>query len=99
MRICLVTDRRRRSPLEQAAEAADAGIDIIQVRERDLETAELGSLVTRIVRIPRGSATRVVVNDRLDVALAGEADGVHLRADSIPPSRARSIAPRPFLIG
>jgi thiamine-phosphate diphosphorylase len=41
----------------------------------------------------------VVVNDRLDVALASGADGVHLRGDSIPPGSARSIAPPGFLIG
>jgi thiamine-phosphate pyrophosphorylase len=99
MTVCLVTDRARRSPIDQAAEAADAGVDIIQVRERGLEAAELASLVLHIVRVTRGSPTRVVVNDRLDVAIACEADGVHLRGDSVPPERARSIAPRPFLIG
>jgi len=97
--ICLVTDRRRRPPVEQSAEAVDAGVDVIQVRERDLETSELAALVTQIVRIARGSPTRVVVNDRLDVALACDAHGVHLRGDSVPPGRARSIAPPGFLIG
>ena len=48
----------------------------------------------------RGTATRVVVNDRLDVALACGADGVHLRGDSIAGRRgARAIAPPGFLIG
>jgi len=97
--ICLVTDRRRRPPAEQAAEAVDAGVDLIQVRERDLETSDLAALVSQIVRIAGGSSTRVVVNDRLDVALACEAHGVHLRGDSVPPARARSIAPPGFLIG
>ena len=99
MTICLVTDRRRRPPAEQAAEAVDAGVDLIQVRERDLETSDLAALVSQIVRIAGGSSTRVVVNDRLDVALACEAHGVHLRGDSVPPARARSIAPPGFLIG
>jgi thiamine-phosphate pyrophosphorylase len=109
--ICLVTDRRRLTPadapfgasrrclVEQARHAAEAGIDLIQVRERDLETAELASLVGDLVAVTRGSATRVVVNDRLDVALAGAADGVHLRADSIPVQAARRLAPHGFLIG
>jgi thiamine-phosphate pyrophosphorylase len=97
--ICLVTDRRRRSPTEQAAEAADAGVDLIQIRERDLDASELAAIVTRIVQITRGSRSRVVVNDRLDIALACEADGVHLRGDSIPPARARAIVPPGFLIG
>jgi thiamine-phosphate pyrophosphorylase len=97
--ICLVTDRRRRSPIEQAAEGADAGVDLIQIRERDLDASELAAIVTRIVQITRGSRSRVVVNDRLDIALACEADGVHLRGDSIPPARARAIVPPGFLIG
>lgn len=99
MTICLVTDRRRRPPVEQAREAAEAGVDIIQVRERDLDARALCALVRDVVRVTRGSRARVVVNDRLDVALAAGADGVHLRGDSIPPARARSLAPAGFLLG
>jgi thiamine-phosphate pyrophosphorylase len=99
MTICLVTDRRRRPLIEQAAEAADAGVDLVQIRERDLPASELASLVAHVVGVTRGSRTRVVVNERLDVAMACGADGVHLRGDSIPPSRARSMAPPGFLIG
>jgi thiamine-phosphate pyrophosphorylase len=99
MTICLVTDRRRRSPVEQAAEAVDAGVDIIQIRERDIEAAELVALVTRVVRVARGSPTRVVVNDRLDVAMACNAHGVHLRGDSVAPARVREMVPPGFLVG
>ena len=98
MTICLVTDRRRRSPVEQASEAAAAGVDIIHIRERDLEAGELSALVAEIVGVTRGSATRVVVNDRVDVALAAGADGVHLRGDSMPAARVRAVVPRGFLI-
>ena len=109
--ICLVTDRRRLAPADapfdasrrclvaQARHAVDAGIDLIQVRERDLEAAELAALVTDLVAVTRGTSTRVVVNDRLDVALACAADGVHLRADSIAVEAARRLAPHGFLIG
>jgi len=97
--LCLVTDRRVRPVVEQCREAVRAGVDMIQVRERDLDGGRLASLVTELVRLTRGTATRVVVNDRLDVALACRADGVHLRGDSIPPGPARSIAPAGFLIG
>ncbi len=65
----------------------DAGIDYLQVRERDLEAAALVDLVQEVVVLARGSSTRVVVNDRLDVALACGAAGVHLRGDSVPPRR------------
>jgi thiamine-phosphate pyrophosphorylase len=97
--LCLVTDRRRRSVVEQCRDAVQAGVDLIQVRERDLEAAALSALVAELVRLTRASETRVVVNERLDVALASGADGVHLRGDSIPAARARSMAPAGFLIG
>jgi thiamine-phosphate pyrophosphorylase len=97
--LCLVTDRRVRPVVEQCGEAVRAGVDMIQIRERDLDGRSLTSLVADLVRLTRGTATRVVVNDRLDVALACGADGVHLRGDSIPPASARSIAPPGFLIG
>jgi thiamine-phosphate pyrophosphorylase len=107
--LCLVTDRRRlvgadggfraaRSELAALArDAVNAGVDLIQVRERDLETAQLVDLVGDLADIARGSATHVVVNDRLDVALACGA-GVHLRSDSIAPPAARSVGDGSVLI-
>jgi thiamine-phosphate pyrophosphorylase len=108
--ICLVTDRRRLAPgagaeaqvdalVAQVAEAARAGADLVQVRERDLDAAALLSLARRGVDVTRGSRTRVVINDRVDVALAAGADGVHLRADSIEPRRARALVPGGWTIG
>lgn len=99
MIICLVTDRRRADPVVQAKRAAEDGVDIIQIRERDLEAAALAALVVDVLRAVRGTSTRVVVNDRLDVALACGAHGVHLRSDSIPTEAARTIAPAGFVIG
>src|SRR6185295_1501416 len=69
------------------------------VRERDLEAAELGMLVTAVVSAIRGWSTKVVVNDRVDVAIACGADGVHLRGDSMPAVRVRRMTPDGFLIG
>jgi len=109
--LCLVTDRRRLCPeaagfeadrrrlAEQAAWAVKSGIDFIQVRERDLEAAQLAAVVTDFVRAAQGSGTRVVVNDRLDIALACGAQGLHLRHDSLPAAAARTITPPGFLIG
>jgi thiamine-phosphate diphosphorylase len=99
MMICLVTDRRRADPVQQARWAAEAGIDLIQVRERDLEAAALAALVTDVLTVTRGTRTRIVVNDRLDVALACGAGGVHLRGDSVPVSAARRLARAGFLVG
>jgi thiamine-phosphate diphosphorylase len=98
----LVTDRRRLSPgateiqaagavVDLVEAAAGAGIDLIQIRERDLETRALVSLVRRCVSAVTGTKTRVLVNDRLDVALAADAAGAHLREDSIAVKAARSI--------
>jgi thiamine-phosphate pyrophosphorylase len=97
--LCLITDRRRVAVVEQCRAAVSAGIDLIQVRERDLDAAALAELVGDLVRLARGTATRVVVNDRLDVALTCGAHGVHLRGDSIAAAKARAIAPAGFLIG
>ena len=106
-----MTDRRRLSGatadpgraqqclLRQAQHAVDARIDVLQIREPDLEATELARLVTGMVAMARGSRSRIVVNDRLDIALACGAAGVHLRANSLPPLAARSIAPRGFVIG
>ena len=99
MTLCLVTDRHRAPVVEQCRDAVRAGIDMIQVRERDLEAAALSALVGDLVRLTRGTSTRVVVNERLDVAIACGADGVHLRGDSIAVGQARSIAPAGFLVG
>jgi len=107
---CLVTDRRRlagagapfdhsrRLLLAQLENAVQRGVDLIQVRERDLEGGQLAALVEAALTLARGTSSRIVVNDRLDVALACGADGVHLRADSIPTADARRIVPAGFLI-
>src|SRR5262249_5036290 len=94
-----VTDRRSADVLEQARRAVDAGVDLIQVRERDLDARAMTALVSAVVGIARGSRTRVVVNDRADVALAGRADGGHPPADSIGVAHARALVPPPLLVG
>jgi thiamine-phosphate pyrophosphorylase len=91
--------RARQCLIAQARHAIEAGVDVIQIRERDLEAAQLARLVAEVVVMARGTSCRVVVNDRFDVALACGAAGVHLRADSLPPSAVRSVVPRGFLIG
>ena len=103
--ICFVTDRRRvpggteAALLARITAAARAGVHLIQIRERDLEARSLARLVTAAVAAVRGTASRILVNDRLDVALSAGAHGVHLRGDSVPATRAREIAPRGFLLG
>ncbi len=105
--MCLVTDRRRLSGGRDAIDrlvdlvtaAARAGVDLIHIRERDLDARDLGVLVRRCVKSVERTGTRVVVNDRADVALASGADGVHLRGDSIPAGAARSLLPAGAIVG
>ncbi len=85
--------------LDRIASAARAGVDLVQIREPDRDAAGLLRLTRGALRLVDGLQTRVVVNDRLDVALAAGAAGVHLRGSSFPAAAARSLAPRPFLIG
>lgn len=83
---------RRRLLLDKIAEAASAGLDYIQIREKDLSSHELEKLADAAVQAVRGnSQTRVLINSRSDVALACGADGVHLRSDDISPAQARAL--------
>jgi len=101
-RLCYITDRHALEPRPLPpliGEAVQAGIDLIQIREKDLPTRELLQLAESAVAAAKGSGTRIVVNDRLDIALAGGADGVHLGTQSIPAQAVRNIVPEGFLIG
>lgn len=69
---------------ETIRNAAAAGVDWIQIREKDLETRALLELVRVAVAETRPGGTRIIVNDRLDVALAAGAGGVHLGEASLP---------------
>lgn len=117
--LCYVTDRHAFGPspensaatlLEWIASAARAGVNWIQIREKDLGGRELSGLVHKAVRgaVQNAEAIaprcRIVVNDRLDAAIAAGAAGVHLGEDSLPVEdvvqwcRAGN-APADFLVG
>jgi len=88
--------RRRELLLARIAEAARAGVDYIQLREKDLPTRELESLAREAVGMVRETGnvkreTHLLINSRYDVALATGADGVHLPSDDIPASDARTV--------
>ena len=104
----MVTDRRRVAHADTSdvealiiavGRSVDAGATMIQVRERDLEDTVLFDLTARLVRRSTSAGVKVVVNDRVDVAMAAGAAGVHLPASGVAPDRVRAIAPAGFLIG
>jgi thiamine-phosphate diphosphorylase len=105
--VCLVTDRRRLGTGSHAIDdlvgmverAGIAGVNLVQIREADLPSRELLALTERAVAAVAGTSTRVLVNDRIDVALAAGAAGVHLKADSVGAGAVRRIAPAGFIIG
>lgn len=86
-----VTDRRQADIVTCSARAVQDGVEMIQIREKDLSSRELFDLVCRIRDLAAGSNTRVLVNDRLDVALAAGVDGVHLPAAGLPPGCVRPL--------
>jgi thiamine-phosphate pyrophosphorylase len=89
---------RRKRLLEKISEAASVGVDYIQLRERDLPARELESLakdavsiVTKLKTENRKLRTALLINSRTDVAIAVQADGVHLRSDDVSPQEVRVI--------
>ena len=82
---------------EVAARAACDGVEMIQIRAKELSVHDLSSLVRIVLRAAQTS--RILVNTRTDVALACGAHGVHLPAGSMTPDIIRRIAPAGFLIG
>jgi len=101
-RLCLVTDRRQtagRALLDVIALAVQSGVDAVQLREKDLAARALLDLAVQLRDLCRRSGAVLLINDRIDVALAAGAGGVHLPADSFSPRDARGVLGPDPLIG
>ena len=85
--------------LQQVSAAVAAGINLIQIREKQLTARCLFALVERASDLTRGTNTRLLVNDRADVAVGAGADGVHLTRQSLDAAMIRKTFGKEILIG
>lgn len=88
-----------RSHEEVARLAIEGGADVVQIRDKNRSARELVAAGNQVRKVTERTGTLFIVNDRLDVALACGADGVHLGQDDLPVVAARVIAPSGFIIG
>jgi thiamine-phosphate pyrophosphorylase len=101
-RLLVVTDRHQTNgrplvPLLQGV--LTAGVSAIQLRERDLSARELVTLAREVQAVTASRRSQLLINDRIDVALALEGVGVHLRSNSLPVSVARQLLGAQRLLG
>src|SRR5262249_2641628 len=101
-KLVLVTDRKAtggRDLCDVVAAALDAGLHAVQLRDKDLAGRPLLALAERLRALTARSGALLLVNDRVDVALAAGADGVHLGDGSMPVDVVRALLPADALIG
>jgi thiamine-phosphate pyrophosphorylase len=100
---CYITDRHQAGGLEALLplieRALELGVELIQIREKDLPPRELAAFCRRVMVLPNPHQTLVLINERVDVALACGAHGVHLPGGRIAPAELRPILPERFVVG
>jgi thiamine-phosphate pyrophosphorylase len=102
LRLVVITDRGLAAPrplVEVVSAALAAGAPAIQLRDKHATGAEMLETARELRALTRSFGALLFVNDRLDVALAADADGVHLGPDDLPVSAVRQRVPRSFLVG
>lgn len=85
--------------LDLIKRAVDANISLIQIREKQISAKLVFSLASKAAEITKNSSTKLLINDRADIALAANADGVHLTANSLSAEMIRANFPKDFIIG
>ena len=97
---CLITDGTASANesrwIEHKVAWLAEGIELLQIRERDLSARQLADLTRKVLRLPNPHGTKILINDRADVAMACGAHGVHLRDGSVLPS---AFSRPGFLVG
>jgi thiamine-phosphate pyrophosphorylase len=102
LKLYLCTDRRLslgRPLIKTVEEAIAGGVTMVQLREKDISSREFFHLALEILKVTRAHHIPLIINDRLDIALAAGAEGVHLGQDDLPCSEARRIGGRDLIIG
>jgi len=102
LRLIVITDRALAAPraVEDIVRAAlDAGAPAIQLRDKAADARALYEQARKLLPLTRRAGALLFLNDRLDVALAAGADGVHLGPDDLPVAAARRAVPADFLVG
>lgn len=98
----LITDRRQTAGRQLPAVVAEAlagGVNCVQLREKDLPACQLFEIAVELRRITLEHGARLLINDRIDVAMAVGANGVHLGVSSLPVAEARRLLGSERLIG
>ncbi|GAB3884219.1 thiamine phosphate synthase [Terrabacter terrigena] len=96
----VLTDTREgRDPLPDVRAAVSSGPCAVQVRAKDLSDRDHLALTLAVIAVARPAGCLVIVDDRVDVAVAADADGVHLGASDLPVDLVRTITPPEFVIG
>ncbi|MGB5038973.1 MAG: thiamine phosphate synthase [Blastocatellia bacterium] len=88
-----------RSHVDQVGELVGAGVTIIQIRDKQASGRELFEMAVASLEFTRPAGAKLIVNDRVDVALAAGADGVHVGQDDLPANAAREILGPAAIVG
>src|SRR5437763_8741352 len=84
---------------EKVERLAAGGAPVVQLREKHASPREFYEAALKAVQVARALGVRIIINDRLDIAMVVDADGVHLGQDDLPPARARALVGANRIVG